>query len=319
MKKITIKGHEEGVLTNSALMIGSFDGVHLGHKAIADTLIALSRQKGLKPYALTFEPHPRLVLGNNIKLLTTHYEKFMLLSKLELDGVVYVDFNRQIADMSYADFVEQFIVKALGAKLVVVGYDHHFGRGREGNPERLVEFGKLMGFDVKVVQPIKLGEKTIKSNTIRELVEYGDIAEANAMLGHLYLISGITVKGKGLGEQIGYPTANIEVPEEKLLPLNGVYAAMVGFNDNFPDMPAVVYVGTAPTVSGKKKMVEVHIFDFEGKLYGTRLNIGLVDFIRVEREFRSTEVLRAQIENDIEIAKQIINRHTKKEPAHKTI
>ncbi len=301
------------IFDKTAVTIGSFDGIHRGHKIILQKLAAVSKERELSPILLTFDPHPRLVLTGDISVLTTVAERELLLRKSGLSCIVHIRFTRKIANLSHNEFVEQYLVKSLGAKYVIVGYDHHFGKGREGGPQALQKLGAKHDFDVEIISPIKIGQDTIKSNLIREVFLDGKLDEANLLLGHSYVVMGKAVPGRGLGSHIGYPTANLELPSQKLLPPDGVYAATAVVLPDKIERAAMVYIGRAPTFDLPKKMFEIHIFDHDGSpLYGRNIVARLHKFIRSDRSFKSVDELRKQIDDDAmktkEALKNIVNQ-----------
>ena len=296
-------------LTNTALAMGNFDGIHIGHSKILEKLIEIAKVKNLIPILLTFDPHPRILFGENFYLLSTVYERELLLRKFDLPMIVHIRFDEKLANTSYRDFIEQYIVKSLGAKVVIVGYDHHFGKNREGNPQALSELGEKLGFETIVMKPVKHNETDVKSNFIRNLISQGQIERANEFLGHLYLVVGKVIAGRGLGRQIGYPTANLSLQSYKLIPPDGVYAAKSYPANWGKPYNSMVYIGRAPTFNLPQKMFETHIFDYDGKpLYGKHIGVELIKFIREDRYFRTVEALKAQIDNDAEQVRKLMGK-----------
>jgi len=297
------------IFTNTAATLGSFDGIHLGHEFLLKHLIATANAKELMPVLLTFDPHPRLVLSNNISVLTTIAERELLLRKSGLPYIVHIRFTREVANLSAEQFVERYIVESLDAKHVVIGYDHHFGKGRSGNPDEFVASGKKFGFSVDVLPPVMIDGRIVKSNAIRELILRGEISNANKMLGHPYLVLGQTAPGRGLGTHIGYSTANLQLSGQKLLPRDGVYAATASIMPDGKMKRAMVYIGRAPTFDLAERMFEVHIFDHDGSpLYGKNIATYLHEFVREDRYFKTVDELKKQIDSDAIRTREILSR-----------
>ncbi len=287
------------IFDKTAVTIGSFDGIHRGHKIILEHLANAAAKRNLSPILLTFDPHPRLVLSGDISVLTTVAERELLLRKSGLSCIVHIRFTQKIANLSHSEFVAQYLVQSLGAKYVIVGYDHHFGKSREGSPQALEKLGAKYDFDVEIIPPIKVERNTIKSSVVRKLLVDGKLDKANSLLGHSYIVMGKAVPGRGLGHHIGYPTANLELPAQKLLPPDGVYGATAVVLPNKIESAAMVYIGHAPTFDLPKKMFEVHIFDHDGSaLYGRNIVVRLHKFIRSDRSFKTVDELRRQIDSD---------------------
>ncbi|NTU58027.1 MAG: bifunctional riboflavin kinase/FAD synthetase [Chlorobiaceae bacterium] len=286
----------------SAVTVGSFDGLHVGHRKIIATMIDQARQGGLRSVVVTFEPHPRKVLDGSsvcpVRLLTTFDEKISQFMTMEIDILFVVRFDREFASRSSESFIRDVLVQTLGAKHVIVGYDHGFGSKRSGSESTLHALGAECGFAVDVVGEVVVGNETVSSTRIRELLVSGRIKEANVCLGAPYMISGTVVDGRRLGRQIGFPTANLSLSEPcKLLPANGVYVARAELDGRH--YPVMMNIGRRPTVSyGGEVTVEAHIIGYSGELYGRFLMLHLLDFIREEKRFDSLDGLRAQLEQD---------------------
>lgn len=287
---------------DSAVTIGSFDGVHLGHRAIIADMLETARQRSFRSVVVTFEPHPRLVVesGNHhpVELLTTLDEKIVRLADLGVDLLVVVRFTAEFAVWSSEDFAKYFLVGLLSAKSVTVGYDHGFGRNRSGSGKRLAELGLIHGFTVRVVEELRINHGQVSSTRIRGLLKEGLIAEANVLLGAPYLLNGVVVEGRGLGRTLGFPTVNLRVSDShKLLPRNGVYVATTSLGGCC--YRAMLNIGTRPTVSEQRdRVVEAHILGCAALLYGRTLGFSLLVFVREERRFGSAEALRRQLEKD---------------------
>jgi riboflavin kinase/FMN adenylyltransferase len=286
----------------SAVTVGSFDGLHIGHRKIIGTMIEHARQKGLRSVVVTFEPHPRLVLesgsGCPVELLTTYDEKVGQFSSMPLDLLFVVRFDRQFASKSSEAFIREVLVNRLGARHVIVGYDHGFGSRRSGSGQTLHTLGAECGFSVDVVGEVIVDNAPVSSTRIRHLLADNLIKKANDCLGYPYAISGTVTEGEKLGRQIGFPTANLFLREScKLLPACGVYVARVVIDGK--DYPAMMNIGRRPTVSKDGEVrVEAHIIGFSGNLYGRFLMFRLLDFIRAEQRFDSVDALREQLSLD---------------------
>ena len=282
----------------SVVTVGTFDGVHRGHQAILRYLLKRAQEQGGRSVAVSFSPHPREVLrGEAVSLLTTLEERAALLEALGLDRFIVLPFTRDFAALSAADFVKEILVDRIGLHEVVMGYDHGFGSGREGNVQVMKELGQRYGFTVDVIPPQIVAEHVVSSTEIRmRLAEEGNVTMAAALLGRPYRLEGVVVRGDGRGRQIGFPTANLEVADpRKLLPLQGVYAVRVGIEAGPVRYGGMMNIGQRPTFNGSALRSEVHLFDFDKDLYGRTLRIEFVERMRAEQRFASVEALREQL------------------------
>lgn len=294
-------------LKPSVVTIGTFDGVHLGHQKIIERLKIVAREKGLKSVILTFFPHPRMVLqsGVDIKLLNTIEERQVMLSQLGVDYLVIKEFTKDFAKLAAEQYVKEFLVDGLNAKYIIVGYDHRFGKNRRADIKDLIAFGKLFHFEVEEISVKDVEDVAVSSTKIRRALNRGDIKTANAFLGYNYFLTGTVIKGKQIGKQIGFPTANIYIEEDyKLIPKNGVYVVK-SLIENTPFF-GMMNIGTNPTVDGTKQFIEVHFFDFNQDLYSERIKVELLGRLRDERKFESLESLRFQLKIDQENAHKLI-------------
>lgn len=288
--------------THCAATIGSFDGVHLGHKAMIAELREAAACKGLPLTVLTFARHPRLLFDGECEpfLLTTNSEKAALLRDMGVDRMVLLDFDSCMASMCAERFMREVLADALGVRLLGVGYDHHFGKPCEGEGfEQYAEYGKELGIEVMRLSPFTMDGGKVSSTVVRRALSGGDIATANTLLGHAYGFSGIVVKGAGIGRGIGFPTANV-LPDDnmKLLPSNGVYEvdALLGGERH----KGVMNIGTNPTVSDRMlRSIEVHLLDFSGDIYGAGITVEPVRRLRGELTFGSIDALKLQIGVDV--------------------
>ena len=292
----------------SIVTIGTFDGVHIGHQEIIKNLVETANKNQAESVILTFFPHPRMVLqkDSGIKLLNTIDEKIELLEKTGLKHLVIIPFTKEFSRLTALDFTRDILVSSLRTKKLVIGYDHHFGRNREGNFEQLQEYGKTYQFDVEEIPAQDIKDITVSSTKIRKALEDGAIEKANAYLGYNYMLSGVVIKGKALGRQYKYPTVNIRIEEEyKLIPKSGVYVVETTF-DNKPFF-GIMNIGNRPTVDGKTTTIEVHLLDFDKNLYGEKIKIGVLKRIRDEQKFDTVALLFKQIKKDEAVARQLIN------------
>ncbi|HOY49980.1 MAG TPA: bifunctional riboflavin kinase/FAD synthetase [Flavobacteriales bacterium] len=280
---------------------GTFDGVHLGHQTILNRLQELARKYNGQSVVITFHPHPRQVLrpdDHSLQLLTTLPEKIARLEVSGIDHLLVIPFNKEFAELSSQDFIRQVIVEAVNTRKLVIGYDHHFGKNREGSFEHLRQFGPQYGFEVEEIPAQDIDQVAVSSTKIREALSRGDIHTANRYLGYAYPFNGKVVRGKQLGRTIGFPTANLELEGlGKLIPANGVYAVMV--NSGSGIFNGMMNIGFRPTVSDEKvRSIEVHLLDFEGDLYEQNMKVKLIARIRDEKRFASVDELRDQLKLD---------------------
>ncbi|PKG40803.1 bifunctional riboflavin kinase/FAD synthetase [Psychromonas sp. Urea-02u-13] len=285
------------------LSIGNFDGIHLGHKAVLSRLLAESKRLNVPATVMTFEPQPEeLFLGNNAPArLSRLRDKFVQLEKLTLDRLLCVSFTRQFANISAQAFIEELLINKLNVKYLVVGDDFHFGYQRKGDFQLLKQAGEKYGFEVIDTQSLVQQAQRISSTRIRDALAQGELAEAATMLGRKYSIAGRVSHGRKLGRTIGVPTANLLL-KRRVSPVSGVFVVSVlGINDK--TYQGVANIGTRPTVQGERQQLEVHIFNFEGDLYGNQLEVILEKKLRNEVKFDSFVELKVQIEKDIQDAK----------------
>jgi riboflavin kinase/FMN adenylyltransferase len=293
-------------LDGSWLTIGVFDGVHRGHQEIIRQLTAGAHENGAPAVLLTFSPHPALVLGGvELKCLTTPDERASLLGSLGVDVVVTHPFDKQVASLSPEEFMAQ-VKQHLGLQKLLVGYDFSLGRNRAGNAARLTEIGRQLGYDVLPVAALELEGQILSSTLIRQQIGEGDVAGAAVKLGRNYRVSGIVIRGDGRGRTIGIPTANMDVPLEKVIPANGVYAcwALVGEEKH----KAVVNIGVRPTFTSGEVVprVEAHLLDYDSDLYDQTITVEFVERLRGEQKFPGIDALVAQIKADIAKANEIL-------------
>ncbi|MBI4530275.1 MAG: bifunctional riboflavin kinase/FAD synthetase [Candidatus Latescibacteria bacterium] len=291
--------------------VGMFDGVHLGHRAILQEVLQRSETHGGTSLVVTFEPHPRRILHPDVdlRLLTTKREKLIWLERLGIAVVLLLPFTRKLADTPPDRFVEEILLGKCGAKEVIIGYNHRFGKDRAGSFDLLQRFSLGRGFFVNPVPRVMVDGCPVSSTRIREALTAGDIALATQFLGHDYTIVGIVVRGDGRGKTLGFPTINIAADLEKLLPKDGVYAVWVRHLTGCTSgevSPGVMNTGTRPTVDGKRRSLECHLLDFEGDVYGVEMEVVLVERLRDERKFNHVQDLIIQIEKDTNVARHIL-------------
>ena len=290
--------------TPKVLSLGMFDGVHFGHISIINLLKSLAQENNLETAILTFWPHPRKVFNPNdeIKLLNTLNEKLNLLENANLDVVFLKSFDENFRNLTGEEFVRQILVQKLNVKHIIIGHDHVFGKNKSGNFELLQKLSKELDFEVQQLDAVKEGEFNISSTKIRNCLANGNIIGANKMLGYHYSVSGKVIDGKKLGRTIGYPTANIEVDELKLLPKKGAYIVEVYVKNKF--YKGMLSIGTNPTVNGDKLTVEVYILDFNEDIYGDEITVKFRDFLHEEIKFESLEKLIERLDEDKRLTKE---------------
>jgi riboflavin kinase/FMN adenylyltransferase len=279
--------------------IGTFDGVHLGHAAILKKLTQNTQNETFESTVLTFFPHPRMVLQgkSDLKLLNTINEKIELLEKIGIDNLIIHPFDEKFAELNAEAFVSTILVDHLRVQKIIIGYDHRFGKNRTANIDDLISFGAQYGFEVEQISAQEIDEISISSTKIRTALEEGDIQLANEYLGYSYFLSGTVVKGKQLGRTIGFPTANISLEEDyKLVPQNGVYVVQAEIDCK--TIYGMMNIGFNPTVQGKQKTIEVHLFDFDTDIYNRKIQVGILQRIRSEKKFESIELLTKQLDED---------------------
>jgi riboflavin kinase/FMN adenylyltransferase len=284
----------------SVVTIGTFDGVHIGHRKILERLIQDAKRLELQSTLLTFFPHPRMVLQKDrgIKLLNTISEKSEILASMGLDCLVIHPFTEEFSRLSATEYVRNILVDTLKAKKVIIGYDHRFGRNRTADISDLKHFGKVYDFEVDEIPAQEIEAVSVSSTKIREALATGDLESANAYLGYNYMLQGTVKRGKGLGRTIGFPTANLHPDEDyKLIPATGVY--LVSTSVDGISGYGMMNIGVNPTVDGSQLHIEIHIFDMNRDLYGSTLRVHLLERIRNEQKFESLEALKKQLHQDL--------------------
>ena len=286
-------------IKSSIITIGTFDGVHLGHKSILEKLKHATQNNQYESLVLTFFPHPRMVLqqDSSIKLLNTIDEKATLLEKYGIDNLIIHPFDEAFSNLTAEEFVKYILVDKLNIHKIIIGYDHRFGKNRTADINDLITFGKKYSFEVEQINAHEIDEIAISSTKIRKALLDGNIKLANQYLGYPYFISGIVVEGKKIGRTIGFPTANIQINENyKLLPKNGVYVVS-------SEIDNVLYfgmmnIGKNPTIGENDQSIEVHFFNLNEDIYNKNLQILILEHIREEQKFNSLSELQAQLDKD---------------------
>lgn len=287
--------------------IGTFDGVHFGHQKILEKLILEAKKAGKKSVLLTFFPHPRMVLQKDasIELINTITEREKLLQKTGLDYLIIHPFSRDFSRTTALEFVRDILVNKFNISKLIIGYDHHFGKNREGNIQQLTEYSHLYNFTVEEIPAQDIDDVSVSSTKIRRALHAGNLKTANRYLGYNFMLNGVVVNGKKLGGKIGYPTANINIEEDyKLIPKTGVYVVKATIEKN--TVFGMMNIGNRPTVDGNYQTIEVHFFDFNQDLYGKKLTIELLYFLRNEEKFDSLDALIHQLKEDEKTAKNYI-------------
>lgn len=290
----------------TVVTVGGFDGIHVAHKKLIGLMTDIARSRRLKSAVITFEVPPAIILkkkDGEEYLLTTLSEKLEILKNLGVDYVLLLEFTDEIRKLSAYDFLKEICVDGLRAHHIVLGFNHHFGHGKEGGPDYLV--GKMEDFPlvVTILPPVIIDGILVSSTKIRELLLNGDVELAHRLLSREYSISGIVTKGRGLGRKMGFPTANL-IPEKKLIPKDGVYLVKVGVGSN--EYYGLANIGRRPTFGDDERAFEVHILDFDSDIIGETLSVAFVKRLRDERKFGSIEDLRNQIMKDLECARRIL-------------
>jgi riboflavin kinase/FMN adenylyltransferase len=292
--------------SNAFVTIGNFDGVHLGHQVLFSEVVGKAYGQNGTSVAITFDPHPLKVLRpGGIRLISTTEQKIELIRLAGIDVLIIIPFTRELAATTATDFVETVLVRAIGVKELVVGYDYAFGKGRQGNIEFLKARGRELGFSVTVVEAHYENGMLVSSTKIRELVTEGRMRDARRLLGRYYQIHGEVQRGRQRGgRELGFPTANLKISEDDLCPKRGVYVTQVVYGGKI--YGAVSNIGYNPTFGENKLVAETHIFDFNSDIYGHPIKINLLRYLRGEKKFDSVEELVTQIKLDIVTARQVL-------------
>ncbi len=291
------------------LTLGTFDGVHIGHKKILKKVIQGTANEKYESLVLTFFPHPRMVLqeDSGLQLLNTIDEKIDLLAEIGLENLVIHPFDETFSRLTAEDFVKTILVDRFHIQKIIIGYDHRFGRNRTADIDDLIAFGKKYNFEVEQISVQEINEISVSSTKIRNALLEGNMTLANDYLGYAYFLTGTVVKGKQLGRTINFPTANLNIKENyKLIPQNGVY--IVESTINQKTVFGMMNIGFNPTVKGQNQSIEIHYFDFDADLYGQKIRVSILQRIRSEQKFESVDLLKAQLEKDKKSAHHYLNK-----------
>lgn len=297
-------------IENSVVTVGTFDGVHHGHRALIETVVEKAKERDARSVVISFDPHPRDIINPGsagIKQLTTISERREILEEIGIDVLLIIPFTRDFSLLSSEEFVEDIVYKKVGVSEFVIGYDHHFGKDRSGTIETVENLGRKLGFDAFVVSKREMGEVTISSTTIRrELSENGDVEQAANLLGRLYRLNGIVIHGDKRGRKIGYPTANLKAEHpNKVIPKNGVYAVRVRVGEEW--FGGMMNIGHRPTFDKIELRLEVNIFNFDEDIYGQTIQIRFIERLRDEVKFSGVEELIDQLGSDKKVALQVLS------------
>ena len=286
-------------LSKAVITTGTFDGVHLGHEKILNKLVNIGLETESETVLITFFPHPRIVLfpDHELKLINTIDENIELFKKYNIDHLIIQNFDKHFSRITSLDYIRDMLIQKIGLNNLIIGFNHHFGRNREGSLENLQEYADLYDFNIHKVNPYNLDSKSVSSTKIRNAINCGDIQLANNYLGYNFSVSGIVIKGKGVGKKIGFPTANIVIENKnKIIPKAGVYAVYVICNQT--RFQGMLNIGFNPTFNGQNLSIEVNIFNFNKNIYDTMLSIEFIQRIRSEKNFQNVEELKSQLALD---------------------
>lgn len=296
--------------SNTVLTVGTFDGVHEGHRVLIETVVKKAKERNARSVIVTFDPHPRTIISSKnagIKLLTTLQERSEILESIGVDVLLVIPFTRDFSLLSSKEFVKDILYSKIGLSEFIIGYDHHFGKDRSGTIETLEELSGELDFNVKVVSRKDMGEVTISSTVVRrELQELGNIEQANKLLGRPYILNGLVIHGDERGREIGFPTANLQPQHpDKIIPKNGIYAVQVRVDGVW--YKGMMNIGVRPTFDGTTKTLEVNIFDFDQSIYGKTIQVRFIKRIRDEQKFSGPGQLKSQLIQDREEANKILS------------
>lgn len=290
------------VFKNAVITIGTYDGVHMGHRQVIDELLSEAKAINGESIIVTFHPHPRKVVSSailGIRLINTLDEKIQLMESIGIDHLVIVPFTDAFANQPAEEYVQNFLYDKFHPHTVIIGYDHRFGRDRLGDYRLLEKLSKELNFQLKEIPKHILENISISSTNIREAILHNDIATADKLLGYEFFFSGTVIHGNKLGRKLGYPTANLKIEdEEKIIPGNGIYAVYAALKDPNQRMKGMMSIGFRPTVDGKTKVVEVNLFDFDKEIYGETLKVFVKKYLREEVKYDNLEDLIKQIDQD---------------------
>ena len=292
--------NEFNAVNNAVVTIGTFDGVHLGHRKIIARIKELAQEIGGETVILTFFPHPRMILNpedESIKLINTINEKAALLEQLGIDHLIITPFSRDFSNQTPEAYIRDVLVNKIGTKKIVIGYDHRFGKDRQGSLNDLLKLGPVYGFEVVEIPEQDIEDVAISSTRIRTALLNGKIELANTLLGYSFFITGKVVRGDQIGRQIGYPTANIVIEERyKLIPSDGIFAAKIKVDDML--YKGMAYIGSRPTINGISRNIEINIFDFNEEIYNQQVTLYFYNYVRGDVKFTGLDDLKIQLAKD---------------------
>ena len=287
-------------LENAVVTIGTFDGVHFGHQKILKRLCELAKATGGESVILTFFPHPRLIIdpeNQQLKMINTVEEKAKILANIGVDHLIITPFTRDFSNLTPAEYIKQILIDTIGVKNIIVGYDHRFGKDRQGGMSDLQEFAGIYGFEIEEIPEQDINDVAVSSTKVRTALLEGDVALAASFLGYNFSIHGRVIKGDKIGRTIGFPTANIFVEETyKLIPSDGIYAVTVELNAVV--YKGMAYIGQRPTINGMTRNIEVNIFDFNQEIYGQLITMNFLKFLRHDVKFTGLGALKDQLHED---------------------
>lgn len=293
---------------NTYLTLGTFDGLHLGHQQILKEVVDRSKNNSGRSFLVTFNPHPRLVLNSNvnkIKLLTTTGEKLKLIEGFGIENVLVINFTKEFSQISSYSFIKDFLYEKIGLKEIIIGHDHQFGKGREGNREQLENTAASLNFSVDVIGPVTVSDNIVSSTKVRHAIAEGDIEKAAAFLGRFYSFEGRVIEGDKRGRTLGFPTVNIAVEESKLLPKNGIYAGRIYVDGK--KYNGVMSLGVRPTFYNSTSVLpEFFIFDFNEEIYGKDVKVEVIKYLREEKKYNIIDDLVSQMRKDVLLSKEIL-------------
>ena len=295
---------------NAVVTTGTFDGVHIGHRKIIKRLKELAHSIDGETIIITFFPHPRLVLfpeDNHLKLINTLDEKIKLLEGLGIDHLIIIPFTLEFSRLSSKQFIQDILIDKINTRKLVIGYDHHFGRNREGSFEHLKKYAPQYGFEVEEIPEQDINDIAVSSTKIRKALEKGDIITANSYLDYPFSLTGNVIKGDQIGRTLGYPTANLHIDDpHKIIPFDGIYAVHAQWKETI--YKGMLYIGNRPSVNGMTHNVELNIFDFDQDIYGENITVSLLHFIRLDEKFNTIDELKNQILLDKSISIRLLNQ-----------
>ena len=295
----------------AVLTLGVFDGLHIAHMKIINKVISEARRLQTSSLMITFDPHPRKVLqqDRDLQLLSSPKEKLKILDETDLDGALFLETNRELLEISDSSFIRDILVRHIHPKKIIVGYDYHFGKDRDGNGKVLQRLGEQSGYETEIVRPVRLNGQAVRSSLVRKLLQSGNVEQVANYLGRPYHIGGYVVQGSNRGRELGFPTANIAIDSrDKLLPPHGIYLAQMQLQGRMHY--GICYIGRRATFNEKKLVVENHILDYPGTdIYGKELEVHFLEKIRDDHKFDSAESLRVQMRKDKELCLQKIKKY----------